>query len=204
MGEGAAAAAGALALSLARHALALVTTTQLSARHVDALAAALQLSPPASSTSSSSTAGGASRRQLSAAVTAVAWAVLGDPTPLGPSLADAAMPPPLREVFIRRVIVQAATPQPRLLALAGGWLVAALSYDVSAHGGATSCDGDDVARRVWSAALEKIRNAGWTSSSATAGAGGSPGGHFAFSGASAFEGWYAEAAAVGAVQVECS
>jgi hypothetical protein len=57
---------------------------------------------------------------------------------------------------------------------------------------------------VWSAALEKIRNAGWTSSSATAGAGGSPGGHFAFSGASAFEGWYAEAAAVGAVQVECS
>ena len=196
-GGTAAAAAAALALSLARHALALVRTAPLSARHVDALAAVLHLAPSEAG-SGGGGGGGVVGTQpvgpialppaLTAAVASLVWAVLGVPTPLGPSLSDAVLPPPLREGFVRRVIVCAAAPAPALLALAGGWLVAALSDPANSGG----VGGGSAAGRLWSAALDTVRNAGWTDGG---GGGASRAGGGRFVSYSAFDGWYSEAAA---------
>ena len=157
--------ARATASALIRRAESLARVAPLAARHVSAVVALDQLvrSELNSDASESRALDAENSDALASASSALRATVLGDATPFGPAIGDAALARASKDVrvgFARRVIATCPACSPSVLALAGGWLVAEMRAGAARGGGGGG--GDDVASRaVFSAALETIRNAGW-------------------------------------------
>ena len=156
--------ARATASALIRRAESLARVAPLAARHVSAVVALDHLvrSKFNSDASESRALDAETADALASASSALRATVLGDATPFGPAIGDAALARASKDVrvgFARRVIATCPACSPSVLALAGGWLVAEMRVGAARGGGG---GGDDVtSRAVFSAALETIRNAGW-------------------------------------------
>ena len=152
--------ARATASALIRRAESLARVAPLAARHVSAVVALVH--QVRSEIEDVDALDAETADSLASASSALRTAVLGDATPFGPALGDAALARASRDVrvgFARRVIATCPASSPSVLALAGGWLVAEMRADAARGVGG----GDVASRAVFSAALATIRNAGWVS-----------------------------------------
>ena len=152
--------ARATASALIRRAESLARVAPLAARHVSAVVALVH--QVHSEIEDVDALDAETADSLASASSALRTAVLGDATPFGPALGDAALARASRDVrvgFARRVIATCPASSPSVLALAGGWLVAEMRADAARGVGG----GDIASRAVFSAALATIRNAGWVS-----------------------------------------
>ena len=143
--------------ALARRAESLAMATPLVSRHVSAVVAIAGLVEQTCDIQTYDETVTASH-----AVSSLKRAVLGESTPFGPSLSDAALkraPRDVRLEFVRRAVGISPETTTAVLALAGGWLLAEMRADASGHENGD----DDVASStaVFSAALDAITNAGW-------------------------------------------